>query len=258
MIIKGQKKHRLILGLFLVALLILSAPVFVPIAVAAPSPPKNRGDIVEPYFTPTSTPTSTPMPTFTARPEESYTDAERQKMKEEAAIQQKDTEQKYEEYIKNRSSQSLTGESQSPENSGVVAVDYTPVVTPTPTPVGISNEELQKREDEEADRMFIEEMREEERQDYIKKGLPVPEDEIKKLGSSPAGSQVLTPHQMKKLYGNRKERYEIPPSEMIPDCLYTPGFRDPSICVDDNNNVIYKRGQGAEALENLRRRYGKN
>ena len=124
----------------------------------------NSGDIVEPYITPTSTPTSTPTPTLTARPEASYTDAEIQKMKEDAALQAKETQRKYEEYIKNGSSQSLTGESQSPENSGFVAVDYTPVVTPTPTPVGISNEELQKREDEETDRMFIEEMREEARQ----------------------------------------------------------------------------------------------
>ena len=244
--------------LFLVAILILSAPVFVPISVAAPSQSKNSGDIVEPHITPTSTPTSTPTPTLTARPAASYTDAERQKMKEEAAIQEKETRQKYEEYIKNRSSQSLTGASQSPENSGVVGVDYTPVVTPSPTPVEISNEELQKREDEEAERIFIEQMREEERQDYIKKGLPVDEEEINKLGSSPAGSQVLTPHQMKKLYGNRKEPYEVPITEALPDCMYVPGFRDPDLCLDDGNNVIYKRGQGAEALENLRRKYGKN
>ena len=243
--------------LFLVALLILSASVFVHISVAAPSQSINSGDIVEPYFTPTSTPTSTPTPTFTARPEASYTDAERQKMREDAAIQAKETQRKYEEFIKNRSSQSLTGESQLPENSEVVAVDYTPVVTPTPTPVGISNEELQKREDEETDRMFIEEMREEARQDYIKKGLPVDEAAINNLGFSPAGSQ-LTPHEMKKRYGSRKSRYEVPITEALPGCMYVPGLRDPDLCLDDNNNVIYKRGQGAEALENLKRRYGKN
>jgi len=243
--------------LFLVALLILSASVFVPIAVAAPSQSKNNGDIVDSYITPTSTPTSTPTPTLTPRLEASYTDAERQKMKEEAAIQQKETQRKYEKYIKNRSSQSLTGAPQSPENSGVVGVDYTPVVTITPTPVGISNEELQKREDEEAERMLTEQMREEERQDYIKRGLPVDEDKINKLGSSPAGSQ-LTPHERKKRFGRREGRYEVPITEALPDCFYTPGFRDPDLCLDNNSNVIYKRGQGAEALENLRRRYGKN
>ena len=245
-------------ALFLVALLTMSASVSAQISVAEPPQYENSGNLVEPYITPTSTPTSTPTPTLTARPEASYTDAERQKMKEDAAIQAKETQRRYEEYIKNRSSQSLIEASPASENSGVLSVDSEQVVTPTPTPLGISSEELQKREEEEAERVLIEKEKEEARQEYIKKGLPVPEDEINQIGISPAGSQILTTHQMKRLYGTRKDRYEVPQSEMILGCSYAPGFRDPDLCVDDNNNVIYKRGQGAEALENLKRRYGKN
>jgi hypothetical protein len=60
-----------------------------------------------------------------------------------------------------------------------------------------------------------------------------------------------TTHKRKKLYGSRKDRYEVPEDKMIPGCGYSPGFREPCICTDDKGNVIYKRGWDKKILEDL-------
>jgi hypothetical protein len=70
----------------------------------------------------------------------------------------------------------------------------------------------------------------------------------------------LTAHQMLKM-GIDPNYQEPDPSTIIPDCIYTKGFRDPDRCFEFTNGktrgrLIYKRGDNSEILKKLRQKYG--
>jgi hypothetical protein len=84
-------------------------------------------------------------------------------------------------------------------------------------------------------------------------------DKTKEAGLPSHEGNKLTAHQMLEM-GIDPNYQEPDPSTIIPDCIYTKGFRDPDRCFEfikgaTRGRLIYQRGDNPEILKQLRKKY---